>query len=422
VRILAGVIVCMMLALTSASVLAGEADDSVRMKLLSDRGSTRATRYSNANKIVTLGGKTHIGWLDSISRTMIATFDHESHQWSRAVHVGDGQDNHGGPALTCDSRGYLHIVFGPHSNVPFQHCRSARPNDAAEWVRLKGFGSHPTYPSLVCDSKDTLHIVYRGGLQLKHPFSMLYQRKPRDGAWTEPVVLAKCPSDWKGYTHYHQSLTIDQAGSLHIAFNLYYNGRALDVGYLKSTDQGRTWLRADGEPAVLPVTTESDAILHRSKNPLKVVNAVCDQAGIAWIAVNSQKQYSIRRRQGGKWRVLNVNDYLTAEQRAADLSWGAFTIADDGRLLVPVVVGKGVVGGVIGDVWLLVSDDQKKRFQRFHIAGPDRTQPHIGVSMERFTGHNPVTSPWLLFSTGAKGPDSFGKGLHHRVHAVLGRE
>ncbi len=417
-----GLIICVILALTSTGVLAGDANNSLRMKLLSERGSTRATRYSNANKIVTLGTKTHIAWLDSVSRTMIATFDHESQQWSRSVHVGSGQDNHGGPALTCDSRGYLHIVFGPHASVPFQHRRSARPNDATEWIELKTFGTHPTYPSVVCDSDDTLHIIYRGGPQPRQPFSMLYQRKPREGEWTEPVVLARCPSDWKGYTHYHQSLTIDRAGSLHIAFNLYYNGRALDVGYVKSTDRGRSWLRPDGQSALLPVTTESEAILFHSKNPLKVVSAVCDRTGTPWIAVNEQKRYSIRRYEGGTWRVINANDSLTPEQRSADLSWGAFTIADDGRLLIPVVVGKGVTGGVVGDLWLLVSDVQKRQFQRFHIAQPDKTQPHTGASLERFTGHNSVAVPWLLFSTGPKGPDNFGKGLHHRVHAVFRSE
>ena len=47
-------------------------------KRLSEHGSTRATRYSGTNKIVTIGGKTHVAWLDSISHTMVATYDHAS--------------------------------------------------------------------------------------------------------------------------------------------------------------------------------------------------------------------------------------------------------------------------------------------------------------------------------------------------------
>jgi len=74
-------------------------------RLLSNRGSTRATRYSGTNKIVTRDGKTHIAWLDSISDTMIATYDRIRGLWTHPVTVGSGYDNHGGPALTCDSMG-----------------------------------------------------------------------------------------------------------------------------------------------------------------------------------------------------------------------------------------------------------------------------------------------------------------------------
>lgn len=393
-------------------------DKPAKVKLLSNRGSTRATRYSSANKIVTIGKKTHIAWLDSVSRTMIASFDRENGKWSRAVHVGDGQDNHGGPALTCDSRGYLHIVFGPHVSVPFQHYRSAKPNDATQWIPQEKFGSHPTYPSLICDARDTLHIIYRGGPKPKQPLKLIYQRKPRNGEWSKPIVLAKCPDDWRGYTHYHSSLTIDQNGSLHIAFNLYFNGRARHAGYLKSNDRGRTWRRADGKSAALPVTTASKAIFLRSKKPMKVTNVVCDRSGVAWITISRQGEYSIHRYVGGQWRMLIVNNHLSAKQRKADLYWGTAGIADDGRLFVPVVVGKGVRGGVIGDLWLLVSKDRESRFTRLRVAAPDPKQPHTGLSLERFTGHNPVATPWLLFSTGPKGPDNFGRGLYHRVHAV----
>ena len=38
-------------------------------------------------------------------------------------------------------------------------------------------------------------------------------------------------------------------------------------------------------------------------------------------------------------------------------------------LVIPVVVGKRVVGGVVGDLWLLVSDDRKKKFRQLHRDG-----------------------------------------------------
>lgn len=394
------------------------ADKPLQIKLLSSAGSTRAARYNSSNKIVTFRNKTHIAWLDSVSKTMIATFDHESQKWSEAIHVGTGQDNHGGPALACDSQGFLHLVFGPHGNSPFQHCRSLRPNDSSEWLTLKTFGSNATYPSLVCDSKDTLHIIYRGGKQPRQPYSMLYQSKPRDGSWTEPIALATYPAGWNGYTHYHQSLTIARDDALHVAFNIYYGDRALDVGYLKSIDRGKTWLQANGTPAVLPVTTGSDALIVESQRPLSVINAVCDKSGTAWLAIDTQGEYSVRCYRNGQWKVLSMNEHLKPEQRNQARSWGAFTIADDGRMFVPLVIGKSVRGGTAGDLWLLASDRQKTRFKPHHIIQPDPAKPHTGATMERFAGHNPVSEPWMLFSTGLKGTGNVTPGVHHLVRAV----
>ena len=397
---------------------AGESFGVAGVKLLSDQGSTRATRYATANKIVTLGSRTHIAWLDSISRTMVATYDRESESWSKPVHIGDGEDNHGGPALTCDSDGFLHVVFGPHAGEPFQHCRSARPNDSSEWVPLPRFGGHPTYPSLVCDPDDTLHVIYRGGPQRRHPFGLMYQRKPPGGTWSDPVALAKCPDDWKGYTHYHSSLTISRLGVLHIGFNLYYDGRAKLAGHLMSVDRGDSWQVADGKPVTLPIGSESPAFFLRSDMPLKVVNAVCDKAGNPWIAVGRASGMTIYRFDGDRWTTFKVADRVPSSEEPSDMHWGTLSIDSDDRLFLIAIRGQGMVGGVKGDMVLFTSDDQGKRFAELHLFSADQKLPHTGASLERFTGHHSVDTPWGLFSTGEIGPDCFGRGLHHRVYAV----
>ena len=103
--------------------------------LLSENGCGRATAYSDANKIITLEDKTHVSWLDSIAegfRVRVRTLDRKTNQWSPTYTVGEAYDNHGGPALTVDSLGYLHIVYYPHHH-PFRYRRSVRPNDVSEW-------------------------------------------------------------------------------------------------------------------------------------------------------------------------------------------------------------------------------------------------------------------------------------------------
>jgi len=373
------------------------------VKLLSEHGSTRSTRYAVTNKILTLDGKTHVAWLDSISQTMLATYDHASGTWSDAIKIGDGADNHGGPALTCDRRGFLHVVFGPHSG-PFQHCRSARPNDASQWVRLHDFGDQATYPSVVCDDADTLHIVYRGG---DDPRKLLYQRRPKDGHWAAPSILAR-PDIKSGYTHYHAALTITRDQALHISYDLFFDGAAKCAGHMMSHDRGHTWTLADGTAIHLPVTPASDVFFKRTDDALKTVGLVCDAAGHPWIAVSGPE---IWHHDGAAWRRILPGELLPPHVDGAKLaSSGPLTLDTADRLYLVAMFERDVV--------LVHSDNRGQSFDLLRIYPPDHKLPHTGLTIERPTGHHAVESPWLLFATGEKGPDCYGKDIYQQVRAV----
>jgi putative BNR repeat neuraminidase len=393
-----------------------------QVKLLSEHGSTRATRYAGTSKIVTIDGKTHIAWLDSIANTMIATHDHASGQWGQAVKVGSGTDNHGGPALTGDSRGYLHIIFGPHGNVPFQHSRSAQPNDASKWIKLDGFGHHPTYPSAACDDDDSLHVIYRGGVPAGHPCKLLYQRRAKDGVWSEPRILARAPPDWKGYTHYHASITIDANQTLHVAFDLYYNAAAKHAGHIMSRDRGNTWKSADGSSLQLPASVGSDAIFATTDGQFKVMNVVCDSKGQPWISLadaRSKAGPTLYHHDGNKWSSFCPAKLTVPKIPLAGMAFnGSLSIDSQDGIYLAVTLGPTVGGGSKGTVAMLYSADRGKSFQCLEVFPPDPQLPHTGLSMERPTGHGVIDTPWLLFSTGEKGPDCFGKGIFHKVHAA----
>jgi putative BNR repeat neuraminidase len=373
------------------------------VKLLSERGSTRSTRYAVTNKIVTLNGKTHFAWLDSISQTMTATCDHGAETWSAATKVGDGCDNHGGPALTCDSEGFLHIVFGPHHG-PFQHCHSARPNDASEWVTLPEFGVNATYPSMVCDDQDTLHIIYRGG---GDPRRLLYQRQPKGSVWSEPVALAHSGIE-KGYTHFHSSLTIAPDQSLHISYDIYFRPAAKCAGHMMSKDRGATWTLADGAALELPVTPTADAFFKRSETGLGTMGVVCDSKSRPWISVLGSE---IWHHDGTQWQCITIADALSGTFAGCKPgSPGPLTIDTRDRVYLPVLMD--------GDFVLLHSGDRGASFVGLPVFPRDAKLPHTGLQIERPTGHNTVEIPWLLFATGEKGPDCFGKGIYQQVRVV----
>jgi hypothetical protein len=142
-RSLERVIILMLVVLASVGELSSGADvgrgasvvGSSALRVLSERGCGRATAYSEFNKIVAIGARTHVSWLDSENGKFlvkIQTLDRETGKWSAVYTVGQAYDNHGGPSLTCDSSGFLHIVYYPHHH-PFRYRRSVRPNDASQW-------------------------------------------------------------------------------------------------------------------------------------------------------------------------------------------------------------------------------------------------------------------------------------------------
>ena len=63
-------------------------------------------------------------WLDSTEGgffVRIRTLDRETEKWSLVYTLGMANGNHGRPAITIDSKGYLHTVYGVHHNtVPYR--------------------------------------------------------------------------------------------------------------------------------------------------------------------------------------------------------------------------------------------------------------------------------------------------------------
>lgn len=82
----------------SSMSIAGEAK-TVKVKkvqVLSDKSSNRTTSYELQNKILTIGDKKVVTWLDNRQHCMVTTYHAASDTWGEHVDLGDCQDNHGG--------------------------------------------------------------------------------------------------------------------------------------------------------------------------------------------------------------------------------------------------------------------------------------------------------------------------------------
>lgn len=235
---------------------------------------------------VTREGKTHFVWAEITedesetgTPTFIATYDQETEEISTPLlllHAPPLNNSHNMPGICLDSEGVLHVVSGSHYGESFRYTRSLEPNDLASgwtepgavwatgWTAVSGNeAGGQTYVALVCAPDDTLHLVFRHWQMKseKYPHltegegkyfgALAYQRKPKDGAWSEPKTLIIPERDI--YAIYYQKLSVNQVGQLFLSASYMdrvllkrsETDRFLRRMILTSPDGGKTWRFAE---------------------------------------------------------------------------------------------------------------------------------------------------------------------------------
>ena len=410
----------------------------MKHKVLSTTGSTRGTAYTMSNKILTHGGKTHVAWLDQICRIYVRTYHHGTRRWGEPVYVGTGDDNHAGAAFAMDSKGYLHLAFGPHHN-PIRHVVSRRPNTSTSWVEQPSFGgTTATYPSLVCDADDTLHACYRGSYAAERPWSLVYQKKPTGGEWTDPVKLVD-PEGPPAYTQFENALHIDRRGALYLAYHIVRatetdtnDTRGRGFGLMRSRDGGGTWATVDGTalslPPASPCVIEFDEGLD-----VRIGNVVTGGRGSLCFTLNrrecgaAETFFYTRRRNG--WRVVSLMpeaERLYGPCETSDVC--ALSIADDGVIYaaVPVCRAGGGWSDSSNEIALFTSRDGGETFSGYRVSSDEPDASNWLPSLERQTGHNRVDVPNLVYTHGHIGegcsPDVDTEIRHVSLHGIAEAE
>jgi hypothetical protein len=393
--------------------------------LLSEQGCGRATGYAEANKIVTDGDRTHVTWLDSPPegfRVRVRTLDRSSSQWSPAHTVGDAYDNHGGPALAVDSRGYLHIVYYPHHHA-MRYRSSKRPGDASEWGEEISFGERLTYPTLVCGKDDTLIFTGRRSFG-DRPWQVELWKCSPGGSWQRQGPILE--SRHKGYAHFQESLAWGpDHRTLHLCCRFHENsdskayGRLQTVAYLVSPDGGKTWQRSDGEAVTLPATAEAAEVLAEGgvdrQRILRAGGMAVDPEGRAHVVYTVEEegrgQTFVARPMGdGQWERIELTPFLPEPWASWNMVMpGGLTFDDQGEMFVVAMLqkpedDKSTWGHASNEVVQFRSADGGKTFSFALVSRPDATVSHWLPNIERVTGHNRVSgAPGILYTAGVPG-------------------
>jgi hypothetical protein len=407
----------------TASLLALGAPAKAEHATISHTGSGRATAYSEANKIVTFGTKTHASWLDVGKegfRVHIRTLDHVTNRWSETFTVGEGHDNHGGPALTVDSKGYLHVIYFAH-NLPMRYRKSLRPNDASAWTDYVEVGAQVSYPTLVCGADDTLYLTCRSYSKTE-PWTCQLFTKPVDGPWDEGRALLRASEP--GYAQFMDAMAWSaDHKTLHLSCWFYGEkpGIGRTVGYLKSEDQGKTWTRRDGTPVTLPATADTvevvaqaDAAAEQGLRGSRFALAPDDTPFVLW------SDYAPRPQQGwlsfpdatGAWQATNLNTFLPPA--FADwglLTPGGVTFDKGGKIFVALCLIRPKEPAdpasrihPAQDIAMFRSDDGGRTFTGEVPPATKDTRNRWLPNLEAPTGHNRIKgAPSLIFTEGERG-------------------
>jgi len=262
--------------------------------LLSTEGSDRGTAYNISGKIVRRGHRLFVGWLDAAAarggaaRIRLGVCDVETGELIRTLTLGEGVDNHCGPAIALDGNGRLHALVGAHHG-DFLYRWSDDPEDQTTWSDPEPVGPHHSYPALAIDAQGTLHLAYR---EKGERWQLQYTRKHPDGVWQPPVVIAESPVP--GYNHFMHSLTVGEGtGNLHLTFQFHYDesGNARQCKgkaavYVSSADGGDSWTN-EGESCELPLKVDSArpfaSCLDNPEHSLRIGTHVVDAEGHPWL-------------------------------------------------------------------------------------------------------------------------------------------
>ena len=379
---------------------------------LSQHGSGRATAYAEANKIVTVDEKTHVTWLDSVQdgfRVRIRTLDRRSGQWSQTWTVGPAHDNHGGPTLTVDSRGHLHVVYFPHHN-PFRYRSSLKPNDASKWSDEVQFGRKLTYPTLVCGPDDTLYLTARRS-HARMPWTVEMWKKPVGKAWEMVGTILRSRAG--GYSHFQEALAWGPDHKrLHLSVRIYENGGSVEVvGYMFSDDFGKTWRGRNGRVIEQPVSAETIDVIAsggrvegKSSHKCGTISVTADgQPVIVYSASSSPGAEMIVATPDGKsaWSRHGLASAVAGQWPDWRIGPAAeVSINRQGTMYVLATMASEGKNGVA----LISSKDLGRTIKLERPAAGVKQAKKWLANLERVTGHHRVDGrPGVIFTAGTRG-------------------
>lgn len=233
--------------------------------VFADNGEHDPQYLQNRPSSIFYNNRTYIVWQgDDEYDPYIIYYDHENSTWSESVKMASNpltDDSHGGPIITIDNAGYIHVFYGSH-NSPLKHVKSDNPENITSggWS-AQGDPAGDAYGPHVIYLDGTIHLTY-----WKNDDGRYYQNSTDNGgSWNGAQNMA---STVEAVDNIYSAQTQIEGRNLHFLWryteelseprHVYYAYLDLDTSIMYSmngTALGTTITHAESDNYTIAVDT-----------------------------------------------------------------------------------------------------------------------------------------------------------------------
>lgn len=298
--------------------------------------SVNTTIFRNSS-IVTHKGEQYTAYYDADGYMVIAKRALGKEQWllSRSHYKGNIRDAHNVISLMVDGAGYLHVSFDHHGH-PLRYCRSIAPGSITLGPLESMVGEDEndvTYPEFYTLKSGNLLFAYRSGASGRGNLVLnKYNVKLQQWERVQSVLI-----DGENKRNAYWQLYVDDKGTIHLSFvwrETWMVETNHDLGYARSTDDGKSWCKSDGTPYQLPITIDNAEYAWRIPENSELINQTsmsADAHGNPYIATywrdadSDVPQYRLVWHDGKGWHSSQVTQRTTP-----------FSLKGGGTKMIPI--------------------------------------------------------------------------------------
>lgn len=310
------------------------------------------------SSLVTHGEEQYISFYDAEGFLTLGKRKLDSDRWTlhRTQYKGNVKDAHNVISMMLDGDGYLHVSFDHHGH-PLNYCRSLAPHslELGEKEPMTGADEgNVTYPEFYRLSGGDLLFAYRSGSSGRGNLVLnRYSLKEKSWSRVQDVLI-----DGEDQRNAYWQLYVDEQGTIHLSWvwrETWMVETNHDLCYARSSDNGVTWQKSNGETYALPIRLDNAEYACRIPQNSELINQTsmsADAGGHPYIASywrdpdSDVPQYRIVWHDGQQWHSRQVSDRTTP-----------FSLKGGGTKMIPIARPRIVVED--GALFYLFRDEER---------------------------------------------------------------